>query len=213
MSQLGLGLPHRPALGREDFLASEANRVALEWVERWPDWPQRRLALHGPADSGKTHLAAVWAARSGATSLAGPDLDPAGIRGAIVLEDAARAPEESLVHAMNLMAENGHGLLLVDREPPARWPVKRPDLATRLTTVVAVALGAPDDALFRALIGKLFADRQLRVGDEVVGWLAARLERSHAAARAAVERLDRAALAEGRAVTVPLARTTLDLAA
>ena len=35
--QLILDLPHRPALGAEDFLISGSNRAAADIVDRWPD--------------------------------------------------------------------------------------------------------------------------------------------------------------------------------
>jgi chromosomal replication initiation ATPase DnaA len=57
---------------------------------------------------------------------------------------------------------------------------------------------------------KLFADRQLRVGGEVVRFLSARMERSFEAARALVAALDRVSLADRRAVTVPLAGRVLE---
>ena len=56
---------------------------------------------------------------------------------------------------------------------------------------------------------KLFADRQLLVGEEVVAFLVPRLERSFAAAASAVAALDQAALAAHRRITVPLARAVL----
>jgi chromosomal replication initiation ATPase DnaA len=68
-----------------------------------------------------------------------------------------------------------------------------------------VSLAEPDDLLFRALIVKFCADRQLAVDESVVGYLATRIERSYAAARKAVERLDREGLRLGRPVTRALA--------
>ena len=64
---------------------------------------------------------------------------------------------------------------------------------------------APDDALLRAVIVKLFADRQLAVEESLVVYLANRIERSFAAARAAVDALDREALRQQRPVTRALA--------
>ena len=68
-----------------------------------------------------------------------------------------------------------------------------------------MALDAPDDALLRAVIVKLFADRQLAVDESLVAYLATRIERSFAAARAAVAALDREALRLKRPVTRALA--------
>jgi len=195
--QLTLDLGFRPALGRGDFIVAPSNSDAVAWIDRWPDWPDlgtgfRALALHGPAGAGKSHLAAVWRARA---------------PGGTLLDDAAPpADERELLHELNALRERGGQLLLVGRAAPARWPVRLPDLASRLKAIPAVALGAPDDSLLRALYGKLFAERQLAVGCELIDWLIAHLERSGAAALLAVDRLDQAALEQRRAITIALAR-------
>lgn len=212
-SQLTLGLSHRPALGRDDFLVTSSNAEAVAWLDRWPDWPATALALHGPSGSGKTHLAQVWRRRSGAVE-AGRSFDPPALAaaGAVVLDlgDAASpADERALLHLYNLLAERRGHLLLVGREPPARWPVALADLRSRLSTAPAVALLPPDDELRAAVMVKLFADRQLRVDVEVVTYLLQRLDRSFAAIGDIVAALDETALAERRPITVPLARAVL----
>ncbi len=221
-AQLPLELPLRPALGREDFLVAPCNEVAVAWIDRWPDWPGPALALYGPPGCGKTHLCQVWRAASGAVEIDGSLLaraEPPELLGAArtcVLDDAEGllgaegANAERLLHLFNSVVERGGQLLLAARAAPARWPCGLADLGSRLAAATAVRLEAPDDALMEALLVKLFADRQLVVGEELVRYLLARMERSFAAARALVAALDRAALAEGRAVTVPLARRVLE---
>ena len=110
MTQLSIDLPHRPALGRADFLVSGCNEAALGSIERWPDWPERALVLHGPAGSGKSHLAELWRARSGGVLIAGADLsrsDPNELasRRAVALDEAAQAPERALLHLYNCVVE------------------------------------------------------------------------------------------------------------
>ena len=219
-AQLALDLGHRPALGRDDFLVAACNRDAVAWLDRWPDWPAGGLAIVGPAGCGKSHLASVWRATSGAPLLAPADLDrgePAALLAgatACVIDDADRAiaggaRERALLHLYNHLREARGQLLLTGRTPPARWPIALPDLASRLAAVPAVGVGMPDEALLAAVLVKLFADRQLRVGQDVVMFLVPRLERSFEAARQIVAAIDRAALAGGRAVTVPLVREVL----
>ena len=206
----------RPALGREDFLVAPCNEAAVAWLDRWPDWPGPALVIHGPPGSGKSHLAEVWRRRSGA------EIVPAA-RLADVVPDTGRVPalvidgldgpinERALLHTYNAMAERGGHLLLTALAPPARWPLALPDLASRLRLAPAVTLGLPDDTLLAALMLKLFADRQITVAPEVPAYVVPRIERTFEAAVRLVERLDRAALAEGRAVTVPLVRSVLAL--
>ena len=222
--QLALDLPHRPALDRADFLVTPANELAVAWIDRWPDWPQPALLLHGPAGSGKTHLTRVWQRAAGAVEIDGAALvyhEPPvllGDAGAAVLEDAGRllagtadpAPlAQGILHLYNLMIERGGHLLLTDRAPARGWAVDLPDLASRLGAAPAVELGPPDDPLLAAVMVKLFADRQLSVPPDVVQFLLSRMERSFAAVRQLVADLDRAALAKRSAITVPLARDVL----
>ncbi len=215
-AQLSLALPHRPALGRSDFLVAPCGEMAVAWLDRWPDWPAPALTLYGPAGCGKTHMAQVWRARSGALALdpralttAGLATLPAAAR-AVVLDDAEEAAEEPLLHLYNVLAERGGHLLLVSRQPPARRRIALPDLRSRLVACPSVAVLPPDEALMGALLVKLFADRQLAVGEEVITYLLQRLERSFAAAQEAVAWLDEASLAEHRPITIWLARKLLE---
>jgi DnaA regulatory inactivator Hda len=212
--QLPLSLGHRPAQGREDFLVAPSNREAVAWIDRWPDWPAPGLAIWGPEGCGKSHLARVWQRAAGARLIAAGEVVPAAVpalaTAPLAVEDADRGVDEAaLLHLFNLLAEGGHRLLLTARAAPARWALALPDLRSRLAAMPAVAVAAPDDALIGAVLVKLFADRQLRVNEDVVGYLLARIERSFAAARAVVAALDAAALADRRNLTVALAREVL----
>ena len=213
--QLALALPHAESFAREDFLTGAPNEAALAMIERWPDWPDRALALVGPEGAGKSHLAAIWAETAGARRVSARALGETNLigalaTGALVIEDApARLDERALFHLLNLIREEEACLLITARAAPARWGVALPDLASRLRAVPTVALSAPDDALLRAVLVKLFADRQLGVDSSLVSYLTTRIERSFAAARAAVETLDREALRMQRPVTRALAAELL----
>lgn len=221
--QLVLDLGRPPSWRADDFLVSAANRAAAGWLDRWPAWPAPALVLHGPAGCGKTHLAQSFAARVGghildAGGLAGCDPEALAAAAALVIvEDADRQPgplataagEQALCHLYNSLAAAGHWLLVTGRRPVRAWPLRLADLRSRLLAAPSVAIEAADDGLLAALMVKLFADRQLRVEAEVVDYLLPRVERSFAAVQALVARLDAAALAARRPITVPLARAVI----
>jgi DnaA regulatory inactivator Hda len=216
--QLVLGLGHRTGYRAEDFLEAPGNAGALAWLRRWPDWPAPALVVHGPPGCGKTHLARIWAGRTGArwfeaAEVAAAPFDPqrslGGARAAAVDDADGVADEAALLHLYNLLQERRGHMLLTARTPAAAWPLKLPDLRSRLRAAPAVAIAPPDDALLGAVLVKLFADRQLRVGREVVGYLISRMERSFEAARRLVAALDEAALRERRPITLPLARDVM----
>jgi len=210
--QLPLALGFSERFGREDFLPGPPNAAALALIERWPDWPARTVALVGPEGAGKSHLAAIWARSAGARSIASHAIAPASVptalaTGALVVEDlkAGAFDEPALFHLLNLAREQGDFVLITARTLPSGWSVRLRDLASRLRAVPTVALAPPDDALLRAVMVKLFADRQLAVDEGLIGYLATRIERSFAAARAIVAELDREALRQKREVNRALA--------
>ncbi len=214
--QLILDLPLEPRYAREDFLAAPANLAALRAIDAWPDWPGRMLLIVGPPGAGKTHLGAIWAERAGAARLPGEGLAEADLprlaaANALLVDDADRVGggEAALFHLVNLARESGAFLLLTATSPPDLWGVQKADLLSRLRLAPLVALGEPDEALARAVLVKLFDDRQLRVDPAVIDYVVLRIERSLAAAQAIVAALDREALARGRAVTRPMAATLL----
>ena len=211
--QLTFDLPRRIALSRTDFLVSNSNAAAVGWIDRWPDWPSRALALHGPAGCGKTHLVHLWCAQTAGVIVAGETLSEevvAGIvserRHRIAIDDADRACEHALLHLHNFCMATRGGLLVAARKPPAAWTGVLPDLDSRLRAVLAIGIGLPDDALLGAVLVKHFADRQLRVAPEVIAYLLTHMERSFAAAANMASWLDQLSLRDRRAITVPLAR-------
>jgi chromosomal replication initiation ATPase DnaA len=214
--QLAFTLPHAESLTRDDFLEGPANSAGLALVDGWPDWPNRTMLLVGPEGSGKSHLAAIWADQAGARSTTAHALTAAAVpgalaTGALVVEDLKSSDfdERALFHLLNLAREDEASVLITAREPPSAFQVELRDLRSRLRALPTVSLLPPDDQLFRALIIKFCADRQLAVDETVVSYLATRIERSFAAARRAVELLDTEALRLGRPVTRALAAELL----
>ena len=211
-AQLALDLGHRPALGASDFLVAPGNREAVAWLDRWPAWQAPGLVIYGPRGCGKSHLVNVWRARSGAAVVVADTLAEAGTQAAraLAVEDAGGGLDETaLFHLYNMVVERGGTIVLTAADAPARWGLCLPDLASRLAALPAVAVSRPDDRLLAAVLVKLFADRQLGVAPEVIGYLLARIERSFHAAGRVVEALDHASLADHRRITVPFVRQVL----
>jgi chromosomal replication initiation ATPase DnaA len=214
--QLAFALPHAESLTRDNFLGGPANAAGLALIDSWPEWPNRIMLLVGPEGSGKSHLAAIWAEQAGARSTTAHALTAAAVpgalaTGALVVEDLRSSDfdDRALFHLMNLAREEGAFVLVTAREPPSAFQIELRDLRSRLRAIPAVSLLPPDDQLFRALIVKFCADRQLAIDETVVSYLATRIERSYAAARRAVELLDAEALRLGRPVSRALAAELL----
>jgi chromosomal replication initiation ATPase DnaA len=209
--QLSLPFQHETSYYACDFIPAASNQDALRWLEA--DWPDRRLALFGPAGCGKSHLLHVWAGRTNAVILAGQtlaDLEHVPQCGALVVDDADTVMNDQLLlHLLNTARDRGLCLLLSGRAAPSRWPVCLPDLSSRLRAITAIEIGRPDDELCSLLMMRLLADRQLAVATSVQEWLLRRLPRSPEVLREAVARLDRASMVHRSAITRPFAARVL----
>ena len=198
-NQIPLSFPVTPSLAREDFLISDSNREALAWIDRWPNWNAPLLYIYGPEGSGKTHLASIWKAQA---------------REGAVIEDLGaiagdRPQEETLFHLYNRVRQEPGSLLVTGTLPLAMVRFAIPDLASRLRACPQVAIGLPDEHLLRALLVKLFSDRQMRIDVAVIEYCIARMERSFTAARDLVIKLDHKSLTEKRAINPAMVRSIL----
>jgi chromosomal replication initiation ATPase DnaA len=213
MSQLTLSISLPAVFSEDNFHVADCNREAHQWAARWPDWPGNALLLYGPSGAGKSHLGQLWAARAKAqrfstreTSLLSPDT----MRGNWLVEDIENVSDaRALLHLINFSGENKTSLLLTANAPPKRLPFTLPDLTSRLLALTAIGISSPDEATIAAVLRKQFADRQLKVEDEIIAYLLPRMERTYAGAAIIVDTLDTEALAEQRNLTVPFVKRVL----
>lgn len=223
--QFTFAFPVRPALGLADFMVTPANAHAADTVLAPARWPDGRLALSGPAGSGKTHLAhalmaKVPAERVDALALHPDAVDALAAAPVVIVEDGdrlARLPakdaqpaEDGLFHLYNLAASGQTRLLVTGREAPARWSIRTPDLASRLQSLALAEIVIPDDALLSSLIVKLGRDRGLDIEGPAAAYLASRTERSFAGVARTVALVDECAtLRKRRGVTLALAAAAM----
>ena len=203
--QLPLPIPARHAYDEASFLAAGSNEAARTWLGRTEVWPERRLALWGGEDCGKTHLLRIWAGRNAAEVIEGSTLSgfPEVASPGVAVDDADRAEEAALLHLLNTARDLGRPVLLAARLPPARWTIGLRDLASRLRAITTVEVGAPDDELLRRLLLHWLAERQLVADETLHDRLLLRLPRSPEVLRAAVARLDVEALTSRRRTVTP----------
>ena len=209
--QMPLELAHATGFSRDELVVTPANQAAVTLVDSWPNWPASLMVLAGPPGSGKSHLAAIWAQKTDAKVVQGDALGSAQVQRNILIDGLGEVPidETALFHLINTVRESGGSLLITSRRWPSQWPVKLPDLISRIKSAPTVEIAEPDDALLSGVITKLFADRQLVIEPHLVSYLVSRIERSLATAQNVVERLDNAALEAKSRISRQMASTVL----
>ncbi len=217
MKQLPLELPFRQLVGRDDFIVSDCNALALASIEQWPNWRGncRALNIVGPSGAGKSHLASIWQSvvknSQRLTGLAaGQRLSSHPF---YVLDNMAYSrtwDEEALFHCFNRCANKTGGILILSKIPVGQMGWRLPDLRSRMRAVNMVQIELPDDNLLFALLNKYFVDRQLIAPPAMLAYLIKRMERSFTAVPRLGAALDHRSIAEKKPLSVALARDVLD---
>ncbi|WP_157959760.1 hypothetical protein [Devosia submarina] len=215
-AQLVFELGHTPAQGEADFLVGEGNRLAHSRIMAFPHWPDPVTLLSGPPKSGKSHLARIFADRSGAVFAGLGDLEALATQGGnrpLIVEDADRAgyDEAGLFHLLNQSMRDGRPLLLTAREDVGQWPLATADVRSRVRRATAFTLEISDDIQLSQMFVKLFTDRQIKVDPKIIAYLVARMERSAEEVVILADVMDRLAMARGSAINRRIAAEALDL--
>ena len=224
ITQLALDFPHRPSLGREDFMVAGCNIEAVSTIDLWPSWPYFSICIYGPSGCGKTHLANVFA-QMVALNTPHPYRIPFikanqlskdlihsifDISKQIVIEDLHNLNnQEALFHLYNTYRDLGGNILFTSEIAPARINFSLPDLRSRMNIVPALEIKAPDDDLLMALLVKLFMDRQIIPSQELINYLLKNIQRSFSYARKVVEEIDNISLAKKRAISIAIAKEAI----
>ena len=207
MTQLPLELPFRQLAGRDDFIVSDCNALALASIDQWPNWRGgcRALNIVGPSGAGKSHLAAIWQSLVQNSQrvkglAAGQRLpNPAFY----VLDEVSYSrvwDEEALFHCFNRCAMKTGGILLLSQMPVGQMDWQLPDLRSRMRAVNLAQIDLPDDNLLFALLNKYFVDRQMIAPPAMLSYLVKRMERSFTAVPKLGAALDRRSIAEKKTI-------------
>ena len=212
--QLPFEWGHVPSHHEDDFIEGDGNRLALAHIRAFPNWPGPLTLIEGPAKSGKSHLARIWADRAGARMAVAGELEALageGGRAALVIEDVDRAgfDEDALFHLLNQAIRDGRPMLMTAREAVANWPFETDDLKSRARLAAHFAVAVTDDIQLSQMFVKLFGDRQVTVDPKIISYLVARMERSPEEAVALADLVDRIALSRGTAITRSVAAAAL----
>jgi DnaA family protein len=216
-----------PAQQRLETFVAGDNAAAVALVSAAAEAGGEWLFLAGGTGSGKTHLLLAACAHASAlqrhaqyVSLAklGADKAPTirafGGSDLLAMDDLnAIAGDAQAEHALfdlyNRCKMEKSTLLFAATASPAQLGLSLPDLVSRLSACTQVSIRPLDDAARRIVVRQHAEARGLVLDDAVLDWLFAHTARDLGSLTVLLERIDRAALAAQRRVTVPFLRGLL----
>ena len=216
--QLLLPLPLAIDRQLNHFIVGDSNWEAFTWIERWPEWPVKHLAIHGEAKSGKSLLARCFQEKSNAYWITSSDLnqnpDLSIQKGdTFIVDNYDEIRDENwLFHFYNLAKEQQADVLYCGRFSPSQSLFTLPDLKSRLRSILSITIGQPDEVLLR----RLFKQRLEELGiflphdfDDICHYVLNRIERSYLMLDLIILRLNEYLLQEQRVFSLPLVREIL----
>ena len=219
MSQLPLSLTFPSHEVAREFFITQANELAVSWLDKWPDWapPYQALNIYGPSGCGKSQLGEIFTQKSQAHYFSClPQFDRAlcETKQTFVLDGIDQNndwQEEALFYFLNYLAETGKSALFLSHVSLAQIDWQLPDLRSRMRALSAQAVHLPDDDLLSALLDKYFQQRRCQVAPEVMDYILPRIERSYEGVANMARAIDEASLAAKKPVTKALVRALLEL--
>ena len=218
MSQIPLSLSFPTQEDACEFFVTQANELAISWLQKWPEWtpPYKSLNIYGPKGCGKSLLGNMFSNQSKAFHMSSfttfdrtfCDGKPAFVLDGV--EQSSEWQEEALFHFINYLAETGKTALFLSNVPLAQISWSLNDLRSRMRALSAQAVQLPDDDLLSALLDKYFQERRCQVVPEVMDYILPRIERSYEAVAKIATAIDEASLAAKKPVTKALVRSLLE---
>lgn len=228
MQQIPLALDLVTPTSFEGFIGNDNLLLKALLCEQAAGHGEEQVFIHGPRGAGKSHLAqaacyhagsmgrpaAYWPLRQlgGQLAAASEQIDAFGL--AVVDDiDAVTGQSEGefvLFDLINRAREAGVPLLLTASHPPAKLPVRLPDLASRLAWGAVMAIHPPADGEKIELLRSRAQARGLELPYATAQWMLAHLPRDIGTLLEVMERLDRESMIAKRRLTIPFVKNVLD---
>ena len=201
LKQLSLPITWAFSKKRKDFVVSDCNRYAFEWLEKWPfKIKDNFVCMVGEKGSGKTHLSRIWAERLGADIInANNDvfnkwyniISSENVQKYFVLDDADLIKDDILLfYIYNTIKEKNAYLLMTSVDFPNKWDLKFNDIKSRLSTLNIIRIQKPNELVIISIIEKMLLQRGIIAKENVIEYIANRIERSYESMNYWVNRLD-----------------------
>ncbi len=236
--QLVFDFPATPRYTFDNFVVCDGNRAANLFARKLAgnDGTENLLYVYGPPGSGKTHLLAAVAnclsspvapapmiscreiqqIYSGDYSAERVSLLGERFQGAqaLLLDDIHLLPDNAnlkveIWQLFNDFYDSGRRIMITGLAPPKELPGLDDHLISRLLWGLVARVDINDDDSRRMILAKLAEDMQVIVPSDVAEYVLKHVRRDVPSLRGALEQIGRFALAEGRKVTLRLAREVL----
>ena len=188
----------------QDFFVSPKNKIAFDYVQRWPKWDAKITYIYGPEKCGKTLMSHIWADKSDAIFL-DEDFLREFTSNRVNIEDVVNKNwivdnvevfvkkkfDEKILNLINIIATSKNSFILITSKfVPKLLETRIKDLLSRLSSSFVIQVFEPDNELLCKIIEKYLNDRSILISKKSLDYLALRIERSYKSALEIARKID-----------------------
>ena len=217
VDQLILNFPSNSDYFKDDFYVSLGNKEAYQLIESWPKWIKRTINIHGPAGSGKTHLASILKNKASSFEIQSDKITEKifltyKLKEILIVENYQANISENLFFSIYNMALQDNKYLLITSELPLNtYKIKTPDLKSRIDSSTIVGIKLPSDDLISVILSKRFSDKQIAVEKNHIDYIVKRIDRSYEKISQFILTLDKYSLKKGSSFGLKLIKEVLNM--
>ena len=221
MKQLSFNFPFQDNYPAEDFVVSDENSDAFNFISKYnfsdPLKFPKIFAIYGSNCSGKTHLSHIWQKKSKARFIDIEKLQNVDFGNYIeanksyVIEDIDKIFNQvALFHIFNIICEKEAHLLITSSVNLNLIEYSFADLESRLKNVFSIQIKEPNSDLIKILLVKNFSNRQLKVENKVIDYIAKNIDRHFEAISNISRMLEFYCFEEKRKITIPFVSEVME---
>ena len=217
--QLSFNLKKKKIYDKDNFLVSKSNKEAYKLINRWPNWPSRKIIIFGDSGTGKTHLSKIWQKKTSAIILNLNKFKKIKFdnfflkKKKFIIENISNFfdkikkkdkenLEKNLLHFYNLIDEKRGYVVLTASTAPKFWGINLPDLKSRILSSTTINIKKPDDELLSSVLVKLFIDKQILIDKKIIKFIVYRSERSFTSLQSLVNKIDEQSLITKKKINI-----------
>ena len=199
----------------EDYFVSKSNYFAFEILQKWPKWEKNILNIYGESFSGKTHLSKIFLGKNNGLMIYEKDINDEIFKKLklyenIVLDGLNYKTNEKLLYSIfNLIDSENKFLIINSIKPINEMDFQLKDLVSRSKNCLFAKIENPDDELMNAIILKNFSDRQIKIDNKLIEYIAKRIDRSYSKISQFIYKIDELSLKKKKPIDFKIIKEIL----
>ena len=199
----------------EDYFVSKSNYFAFEILQKWPKWEKNILNIYGENFSGKTHLSKIFLGKNNGLMIYEKDINDEIFKKLklyenIVLDGFNYETNEKLLYSIfNLVDSENKFLIINSINPINEMDFQLKDLVSRAKNCLFAKIENPDDELMNAIILKNFSDRQIKINNKLIDYIAKRIDRSYSKISQFIYKIDELSLKKKKPIDFKIIKEIL----